>query len=151
MPHAPLRLAAPARIARSARDAHPACDACSHPSPAPLVARHVDVDSPPPPRLALRIAPPTQTSATHRRRAPIHLLWPLPRPVPPMSFAPTTSTSLRGIELCVGVKLCTDKLFTTVCFTRFRCTFHVFHQDVAYIAMATHACFKCMFHMFQLF
>jgi hypothetical protein len=74
-----------------------------------------------------------------------------------MSFAPTTSTSLRGIELCVGVKLCTDELFTTVCFTRFRCTFHVFHQDVAkgsrvaYIAMATHACFKCMFHMFQLF
>jgi hypothetical protein len=53
-----------------------------------------------------------------------------------------------------------------VCFTCFILMFHVFHldiscvlfyldvakgSDVAYVAMATHIYFKCMFHMFYLF
>jgi hypothetical protein len=36
----------------------------------------------------------------------------------------------------------------------FRCMFHlvlhVFHLDVAYVVLATHVCYKCMFQMFHL-
>ena len=55
----------------------------------------------------------------------------------------------------------------SICFKHFRCLrrmFHAFHlyvscvsfdvakgSNVAYVAMATHVCFKCMSHMFHLF
>jgi hypothetical protein len=77
--------------------------------------------------LRLRIHPPAAATAEARAM---------------MSFAPATSGSLRGI----------DELFLQpYVFTHFICIFHAFYFDVAYVAMATHACFKCMFHMFYLF
>ena len=67
-----------------------------------------------------------RASCLELRHMPIHLLRPLPRPVPPMNFAPATTPSLHGIELCAGVELRVDEPFATGCFTRFICMFHMF-------------------------
>jgi len=37
------------------------------------------------------------------------------------------------------------------CFSYFKHMLQVFYLDVAYVAMAIHVCWKCMFQMFQLF
>jgi hypothetical protein len=92
-PHAPPHRAAPAH---SSCDARPVHDTCSLLSPAPLVVRHADVDSLPPLRLALKIAPSTQTSAARHDCAPIRLLRPRLRPVSSMSFAPAAFASLMA-------------------------------------------------------
>ena len=84
-----------------------------------------------PVRLTTSTVPRAWNCATRRGHAPIHLLRPLPRPVPPMNFAPATTPSLHGIELCAGVELRVDEPFATGCFTRFRCVFHVFSLSTA--------------------
>ena len=84
-----------------------------------------------PGRFTASTVPRAWNCATRRGHVPIHLLRPLPRPVPPMNFAPTTTPSLHGIELCAGVELRVDEPFATGCFTRFRCMFHVFSLSTA--------------------
>ena len=84
-----------------------------------------------PGRFTASTVPRAWNCATRRGHAPIHLLRPLPRPVPPMNFAPATTPSLHGIELCAGVELRVDEPFATGCFTRFRCMFHVFSLSTA--------------------
>ena len=84
-----------------------------------------------PGRFTASIVPRAWNCATRRGHAPIHLLRPLLRHVPPMNFAPATTPSLHGIELCAGVELRVDEPFATGCFTRFRCMFHVFSLSTA--------------------
>jgi hypothetical protein len=68
-----------------------------------------------------------------------------------------TSAALRvtpGIELRTDIELLIAEPFATIHFTRFKCMFHLDvtkGSGVAYVEIATHICFKCMFHMFQLF
>jgi len=86
-----------------------------------------------PGRFTVSTVPHAWNCATHRGHTPIHLLRLLPRPVLPMNFAPATTPSLHGIELCVGVELRVDEPFATGCLMRFRCLFHVF-----FLSTATH-------------
>ena len=73
-----------------------------------------------------------------------------------MSSAPTTSMALHGIELHVGARLCMFHVFqmyvsymdVVACVLSGCCKIW---SGVAYVAMAIHVCFKCMFRMFQLF
>jgi hypothetical protein len=59
-----------------------------------------------------------------------------------MSSAPATPAPLCGIELRIF------HAFSDVCFIWI---LRVFHLDVAYVTMAIHVCYKCMFQMFKVF
>ena len=84
-----------------------------------------------PRRFSASTVPHAWNCATRHGHAPIHLLRPLPRPVPPMNFTPATTPSLHGIELYAGVELRVDEPFATRCFRHFRCMFHVFSLSTA--------------------
>ena len=79
-----------------------------------------------PGRFTASTVPRAWNYATRRGHTSIHLLRPLPRPVPPMNFAPATTPALHGIKLCAGVELRVDEHFATGCFTHFRYMFESF-------------------------
>jgi hypothetical protein len=88
----------------------------------------------------------------------------LPRPLPRFVFADELHTS----DLCFGVELRVNELLFTQAASRWAYVDTMFHvskmyvacvpsrcyksrSDVAYVAMAIHVCYKCIFQMFQLF